>query len=291
MRHTLPYAALALVAIAGCTADSNTLPAREKEKPKPGQAETASAAGAANRPGAPATPLPPLAEQAPTQDRPIRRANGLWRMKSAFAASAPTVTANERHSMPVTGTDCLSCHGAGGTAPTFAFAGTIALGKQWAHAPKGWRPNVPATAPRRDDDGYDDYDDYDDYGDYEDCYDDGYDGYDDYDSYDSYDDYGDEYGGRCGRKGWPAYRNDPSPRTEVRIVGSDGYVFETVTDADGNFWFKTTAEVREPAFTGVRYGEFRVAGASFGMACGSCHESGEKDNPGRIWSWDGPMPR
>lgn len=211
----------------------------------------------------------------------------------AFSARAPDVRAADRHSFSIDGSDCLSCHASngGGTAPAFSFAGTIALGKKWVHAPPGWRPgDLPTQAGTKKKYGDYGYDDYDDYGDYDDCYDD----YGDY-GYDGYDDYGydeDDYGyGSCRRKGWPEYRDEASPNTEVRMVGDDGKVFETVTDADGHFWFKSTAEVKQPAFTGVRKGQFQIAGASNGTACGSCHESKAPNSIGRIWTWDGPTPR
>jgi hypothetical protein len=111
-------------------------------------------------------------------------------------------------------------------------------------------------------------------------------------SYDdgSYDSYG---GGGCGsgRKGWPADRTNPSPYTGVRIVGADGYVFDSVTDDDGNFWYKSPSDVAVPAYTGIRYGTFTVTGDTNGIACASCHESGKPDSPGRLWTWDGPTPK
>jgi hypothetical protein len=77
----------------------------------------------------------------------------------------------------------------------------------------------------------------------------------------------------------------------VRIVGSDGYVFDTVTDLDGNFWFKTKSAVKLPAYTGIRRGAFTVYGDTNGIACASCHESGAANSPGRLWTWDGPTPK
>jgi hypothetical protein len=211
-------------------------------------------------------------------------------MTKTFSANAPATNANAYHSAPVSGKDCMACHGSAGNAPRFAFAGTIAMGSQWTWAPPGWRPAEP---PREsyDDYGYDDYG-YDDYGydayGYRDDY--AYDdyGYDDYGYDDDYDDYG--YGG-APRKGWPLVRSDPSAGTQVRIVGNDGLVFETMTDRDGNFWFKSDREVVAPAFTGLRKDAFTISGRSNGMACATCHESGSADNPGRLWTWNGAIPR
>jgi hypothetical protein len=102
--------------------------------------------------------------------------------------------------------------------------------------------------------------------------------------------YGYGYGGKSHATGWPGTRSDPSGDTQVRMIDADGAVFETMTDSDGNFWFKSDSEVKMPAFTGIRRGSFDITGKSNGVACGSCHESGPSDAPGRIWTWDGPAP-
>lgn len=278
---------LSASATAACTAESGSLASRGRSaKRSADDAEDATSAisspeetpgsGATtpstNKPGA----LPALT---PRQGTRLRDARRVWGTQGSFTGQAPTVRADDRHATPVTGKDCMACHGGAGTAPRFAFAGTVAAGRQWSWAPAGWRPPRPERAE------YDDYDSddyaYDDYG---------YDDDDDYayDDYEDYDDYG--YDGRP-RKGWPSVRDAAAPGAEIRIVDDKGYVFETVTDADGNFWFRTDVEVAAPAFTGLRKGTFTITGRSNGMACGGCHESGAKDSPGRIWTWDGALPR
>jgi hypothetical protein len=251
-----------------------------------GAAATGSGTASTSRPGA-ASARAPLSAQTPSPGKRITRAALVWSSASTFAGETPTVRANERHGSAVTGTDCMSCHGGSGNAPRFAFAGTIAAGTQWTWAPPGYRPPRPPLR-AYDDYGYDDYG-YSDYG-----YDDyGYSdyGYDDDDGY-GYGDDADGYDGYGGsRKGWPLVRSEASPGAEIRIVGDDGLVFETVTDADGNFWFKSDTAVKAPAFTGLRKGAFTITGRSNGVACGSCHESGTADSPGRIWTWNGALPR
>ena len=213
-----------------------------------------------------------------------------------FSAPQPAVRANDMHSFSVTGKDCMTCHNTGGTAPHFAYGGTIALGKKWVVGTPAW---VKTDAQVGDDNEY--ADEYGDYGEDEDdygyCDEDDYGYSDEYGSYDEDDDYGygddddDDYGGGCGRRGWPQDRTQPSTHTGVRIVGADGKVFDAVTDEDGNFWFKSIEDVAVPAFTGIQYGTFTVTGSTNGVACGSCHESGAADSPGRLWTWDGPTPR
>jgi hypothetical protein len=206
-----------------------------------------------------------------------------------FTAQVPLVRANDFHAAPVTGKDCMTCHGGGGPAPHFAYGGTIALGYDWTWAPAG----SGAGGGGGSDYGDDDDDDYD-YG-YSDDDDYGYGGDDDDDDYgyggdDDDDDYGYGGGGGGARKGYPADRTHPSTYTEIRIVGSDRYVYDTVTDFDGNFWFKSPSEVAVPAYTGVRYNEFVVTGSTNGIACGSCHESTAPGGPGRLWTWEGKPP-
>ena len=241
--------------------------------------------------------------------------------------------ANDRHDFPVTGKDCMTCHGTGGNAPHFALGGTIALGKKWVWGTPTWSTAETSGNAYGSYDGYGSYNSNDsssygelggggydtggyDTGGYDDYGGAGCDGYGDggydtggYDTggygsggYDNggYDDggydtggYGDDQYGRCrgGGKGWPSDRTTPGAYTGVRIVSSDGYIFDCVTDTDGNFWFKTPADVKVPAYTGIRYGTFTVTGDTNGIACASCHESGKPDSPGRLWTWDGPTPR
>jgi hypothetical protein len=195
----------------------------------------------------------------------------------------------------------MSCHGTSGNAPHFAFGGTISLGTNWVWGTPAWKSK---------DSGYGGYGSYGEggygYGSYGDgdC---GGSGYGNYGGYGD-DDYGDyasgQYGnyggygsggyggyGGCSKKGWPSVRTAPSPYTQVRMVDAEGSVFDTVTDPDGNFWFKTKSEVKMPAFTGLKYGAFTITGNSNGVACGSCHESGAADGPGRIWTWEGQTPK
>jgi hypothetical protein len=224
-----------------------------------------------------------------------------------FTAETPTIRANDRHASPVTGKDCMSCHGSGGTAPHFAYGGTMSLGKNWVWGTPAWSTSNSASAKKPDSYygdgygyGYDNYGGYDDYGGY--CgYGDGdYDQYGNYGSYKGYGDsdygqYGDygDYGGTggCGKQGWPEDRTAPAAGAGVRLVGDDGMVFDTLSDEDGNFWFKSTEDVKMPAFTGIKYGAFSVTGSTNGVACGSCHESGAKDSPGRLWVWNGATPK
>src|SRR6185436_16760005 len=56
----------------------------------------------------------------------------------AFTAEKPTVRANDLHPSPVTGKDCMSCHGSGGSAPHFAYGGTMSLGKKWVWGTPAW---------------------------------------------------------------------------------------------------------------------------------------------------------
>jgi hypothetical protein len=234
-----------------------------------------------------------LPDQTPTLGKQISSPRQIAQA-APFYAQAPTVRANDLHPFVVTGKDCMTCHGSSGAAPHFAYGGTIALGRNWV-----WGPPTSSDG-NYDDNDNDNYDDsYDDNGNYEDdgysdnSYDDDYSDYSDYDD-DSYDDGdyedGDGYGQR-GRKGSPADRSYPSTYTQVRIVGADGYVFDTVTDQDGNFWFKAKEDVDVPAYTGIRYGDFVVTGSTNGIACGSCHESGAEDSPGRLWTWNGKTPK
>jgi cytochrome c553 len=159
----------------------------------------------------------------------IRSPREVFATAKPYAESKPAVRANSRHAQPVTGKDCMSCHAAGGTAPQFAYGGTIKQGEDW-----DWKWN------------------------------------------------------------WPEQRDGASPATEVRVIGADGLVFQTVTDEDGNFWFKTRSPLQQPAFTGIRKGAFQRSLVSNGPACGSCHENGQQDarkeQPGPIWTWDGEDP-
>jgi hypothetical protein len=220
-----------------------------------------------------------------------------------FTAQPPTVRANELHPSSVTGNDCMSCHGSSGNAPHFAFGGTIALGKEWA-----------SGSSKSSDGNYGSYGSYGSYGNYGNggCSDSGNYGssYGNYGSgsygSSSYGNYGSSYGSYgngdrsgygtyggagCGTMGAPQYRTEPSPNTGVRVVDSGGRIFDTVTDVDGNFWYKTPTDVVMPAYTGIEYGSFRITGDANGMACASCHESRAANGPGRIWTWNGPTPK
>lgn len=343
MRAALLYSVATIaIVIAGCEAASDDLPNIKTPSLGGSDPQTAASAAPAGAPaGASAGPSSsvakiPLPDLTPVLAAKISSPRQVLNA-GPFTGQRPSVRANDRHSFgEVTGKDCMTCHGTGGTAPHFAFGGTIALGKQWTWGTPTWSTGRPSGNAYGSYDSYGSYDTGDygsfggllgggsgSYGDYDTGgygYDDGYGGggrcgggggYDDdgYDTggygfglgdllgggggYGSYGDDDDDYGGGggCGMRGWPADRTNPSPYTGVRIVGSDGYVFDTVTDDDGNFWFKTPADVVVPAYTGIRYGTFTVTGDTNGIACASCHESGKPDSPGRLWTWDGPTPR
>lgn len=308
-RNVLLVAALLVAVAAGCASEGvSDLQTSHSSKGDGVDAENDGTSGsAANRPSVAAssssktrTPLPDLV---PAKGKILSTPRQVL-TSGAFTAVAPTVRANDMHSTPVTGKDCMTCHGAGGSAPHFAYGGTIALGKKWVVGTPAWTKAAPTQPANEYADEYGDYGE-DDYGygedDYGYCPDSDYDDYDDYGSYDAGDDdddygYGDDDdddygGGSCGKRGWPQDRTTPSTKTGVRIVGADGDVFDTVTDEDGNFWFKSKEDVKVPAFTGIQYGTFTVTGSTNGVACGSCHESGAADSPGRLWTWDGPTPR
>lgn len=307
MRNAPTYGLAALLLVSGCAVSANPFGGGADDG-ESSDAETK--AGAATGSAEGTSEGAPLPEQTPIAGERLRSPAGIWRSERAFAASAPSVRAANHHAFPILGTDCMSCHGGSGKAPRFAFGGTIALGEKWVVAPAGWRPGDPMNGPGRQErangHGYGGYDDYGSYDSYDECYEDDYGygdyGYEDYGDgdygyedygygdYDSYDDYA-AYGyGSCRRRGWPEYRTKPAKGVEIRLVGDDGKIFETVTDADGNFWFKSGVEVAQPSFTGVRLGEFQISGESRGTACGSCHENGAADSPGRIWAWNGRTP-
>lgn len=331
--HLALTSSLFAVAIAaGCSSDPSTTigsGSHEKEgfgnntSSSPGSSASGSSTSGNTNGGTPAAKQnqPALPDRSPVRaSSPVTTARQVL-TAGPFTGEQPTIRANERHTFNVTGKDCMSCHGTGGSAPHFALGGTIALGKSWVWGTPAWSTNEQSGNAYGSYDGYDSYDtsngnsygdlgDLGGYGTYNDgsyggdgC--DGYSGYDTggYDPYDTgggagagdgYDD-GYDTGGyglcRGGGKGWPSDRSSPSPYTGVRIVGSDGYMFDTITDADGNFWFKAKEDVKVPAFTGIRYGTFTVTGDTNGIACASCHESGKPDSPGRLWTWDGPTPR
>lgn len=195
----------------------------------------------------------------PTQTLSIADASQVWSTAGSYKGGAPAVNANDRHASPVTGKNCLSCHDGSGTAPRFAFGGTVADGKSWKWEASSWLPGPPSM------------------------------GWGGYGTSSASGVYG-TGGWQSGKKGGPESRTDPSPGAEVRVIGSDGLVFETITDRDGNYWYKTRAELKQPAHTGIRKGAFFKALKSNGAACASCHESGDANSPGRIWTWDGKEP-
>lgn len=305
-RNSLPLVALITAVAAGCASEVNDLKtskgtkAIDRTEPE-GRSERSNAPAVASTPG---TTRTPLADQIPIKGNVLSSPREVL-TSAAFTATAPSVRANDRHSAPVTGKDCMTCHGTGGSAPHFAYGGTIALGKNWVVGTPAWTqtPSSTGSQPNEYADEYGDYFD-DDYGygggdDYGYCPQSDYDAYSDYGSYDDYgsggsggyDDYDYGGGGGCGKRGWPEDRTNPSQQTDVRIVGANGDVFDAITDEDGNFWFKSKEDVAVPAFTGLAYGAFTVTGSTNGIACGSCHESGAADSPGRLWTWDGPTPR
>ena len=218
--------------------------------------------GSASPGGSGTSPTPSssgLPFQTPTQTVIISDASQVWSTAGAYKGQAPSVRANDRHAFSVTGKNCLSCHDGSGAAPRFAFGGTIANGKNWAWAASSWLPGPPWS------------------------------GWGGWGASSASGVYGSN-GWQSGPKGWPGDRSDPSPNTELRIIGSDGLAFETVTDQDGNYWYKTKAELKQPAHTGIRNGTFIKALKSNGAACPTCHESGDETSPGRIWTWDGEEP-
>lgn len=210
------------------------------------------------------TPSAPagLPYRTPTEHLVISDASEVWSTAPAYKGESPGARAKDKHPVDVTGKDCLTCHD-GAAAPQFAFGGTIADGKAWEWEAWDWSWGPAISVYGR-------------YGGYDDGAASG----------------GSGYGGgwQNGRKGWPRERTAPSPRTEVRIIGADGLVFETTTDEDGNYWYKTKSALKQPAHTGIRRGSFLKALRSNGSACASCHESGEASSPGRIWTWNGEAP-
>jgi hypothetical protein len=200
-----------------------------------------------------------LPYQTPTQTVIISDASQVWSTAGAYKGLAPSVRANDRHASPVTGKNCLSCHDGSNAAPRFAFGGTVADGKNWEWAASSWLPGPPSL------------------------------GWGGYGASSPSGVYGSD-GWQSGKKGGPGDRSAPSPNTELRIIGSDGLVFESVTDQDGNYWYKTKADLKQPAHTGIRKGAFIKALKSNGAACPTCHESNDEKSPGRIWTWDGNEP-
>ena len=193
----------------------------------------------------------------------------------------------------------MTCHGAGGSAPRFAYGGTIALGKvgrRHAGVDEG-RPDATGEQVRR---RYGDYggrlrlqgrtttataptsayDDYDDYG--------SYDAGDDDDDYGYGDDDDDDYGGgSCSKRGCPGPR-PRSTKTGVRIVGADGDVFDTVTDGDGNFWFKSKGRREGPRVHRhpVRHLHRDRLDERRRVRLDATSRAAETAR-GRLWTWDG----
>jgi hypothetical protein len=91
--------------------------------------------------------------------------------------------------------------------------------------------------------------------------------------------------GERGADGAPTIRQRGAARTEMRVVGADGLVFDTTSDADGYFWFKTPADVKTPAFSGARSSRGRAFGRLNGTSCYDCHDVDKAGGPGRIWIW------
>jgi hypothetical protein len=89
--------------------------------------------------------------------------------------------------------------------------------------------------------------------------------------------------------GWPNKREDGAKEVEIRVIGEDGYVFDTISDKDGNFFYKSQTSLK-PKFTGVRKDKFARSFKSNGAACNSCHENGKKTDPGKMWIWEGSSP-
>lgn len=245
--------------VGGLTFDHETSEADATEKP---HSNHGAEGGAVSAP-APSAPAG-LPYRTPTEHQTIADASQVWSTAPAYKGEPPGARARDKHATDVTGTDCLTCHDGSGAAPSFAFGGTIADGKAWEWASWDWSWGSAV-------DVYGRWGDYDDYGSASD---------------------GSSSGGgwQNGRKGWPRERTSPSPRTEVRIIGADGLVFETTTDEDGNYWYKTKSALKQPAHTGIRRGSFLKALRSNGAACASCHESKKAGSPGRIWTWNGQAP-
>jgi len=254
--------------------------AKDKTEGEPTEAPssnrgTPASSGSAAPAGAPASNAPPgMPYETPTEHVTISDASEVWSTAPAYKGESPGARAKDRHSFDVTGKDCLSCHDGSGAAPSFAFGGTIANGKTWEWAPWNWTSGLPSLG----------------WGGWGQSTANGVWG--GWGSYGQGTPSGSGSSGewQSGKKGWPSDRTEPSPNTEVRIIGADGLVFETTTDQDGNYWYKSKTALKQPANTGIRRGSFLKALKSNGSACASCHENGEASSPGRIWTWDGGVP-
>jgi hypothetical protein len=132
------------------------------------------------------------------------RAATEWRAAGEYEGTSPGMRAQDRHPFEITGKRCLSCHDGSGKAPRFAYGGTIARGEDWVWAADTWTPPGPPSY-----------------------------GWGGYGPSEASGVYG-SHGWRGKEKGWPEKRSDPAANVEVRVIGSDGLVFETVTDEDGN---------------------------------------------------------
>jgi hypothetical protein len=140
MRTTVLLHSLgSLFLVTGCVTAASGLPhggASETNREEVVADKTAATA-TATATNARSQPLPPLPDLTPTLFRPIFNRNQVAEA-GAFKGEAPSVRANERHADPVTGKDCMSCHGSSGSAPHFAIGGTIALGKTWSWGTPTW---------------------------------------------------------------------------------------------------------------------------------------------------------
>jgi hypothetical protein len=97
-------------------------------------------AGAAD--AAPAKP--PVPVETPTEKVSISSPSKIFDSAGPWQDKRPAVRANERHAEPVNGKHCMGCHGQGGTAPRFAFAGTIYEGEDFAGNGRPSTRNKPA---------------------------------------------------------------------------------------------------------------------------------------------------
>jgi hypothetical protein len=183
---------------------------RSNAESEPTEAPPSSRGAPANEGSAPISNAPSGTPfKTPTERITISDASQVWSTAAAYRGDPPGARAKDKHPSDVTGKDCLSCHDGSNAAPSFAFGGTIASGTTWEWAPWGWPTYGQASGV--------------------------YGAWGSYSSAGS----GSSGGWQTGTKGWPRERSQPSPRTEVRIIGADGLVFETTTDEDGNYWYKT----------------------------------------------------
>ena len=126
-----------------------TKSAQSVTTPKPSTqtaAQTGDDAGTtATGDAAPSTPAkPPVPVETPTEKVNISSPSKIFDSAGAWQDKRPAVRANERHAEPVNGKQCMNCHGAGGSAPRFAFAGTIYEGENFGGDGRPKTRNKPA---------------------------------------------------------------------------------------------------------------------------------------------------